>query len=127
MKGDIAVISEHNIRIHTLTGEFNFDYLFQSIVDVYNNQDAKHGLNSIWDFSKVKNIQKITLEQLKKIVAYVAWKRTKMGRIKTALIVSEKVDFGLARIYEQEMESATQADIHVFYSIEEAIKWINSI
>jgi hypothetical protein len=126
MKIEIMTIDEQNIRIHTLSGEFNFDYLFQYIVDVYNDPSFEPRLSSIWDLTRVKNVQTISLEQLEKIVAYVSWKRAKLGKIKTALVVTKKVDFGLARMYEQEMEATNQAEINVFQNIDRAIEWINS-
>ena len=126
MKIEIMTMDEQNIRIHTLSGEFNFDYLFQYIVDVYNDPNFEPRLSSIWDLTKVKNVHTISLEQLEKIVAYVSWKRAKLGKIKTALVVTEKVDFGLARMYEQEMEATNQAEINVFQTIDRAIEWINS-
>lgn len=126
MKIETMTIKEQKIRIHTLSGNFNFDYLFQTIVDVYNDPDFDPQLQSVWDFTKTQDVQTISLEQLKKIVAYVVWKRSKVGKIRTAIVVSEKVDFGLARMYEQEMEAANQAEINVFRNVEVALEWINS-
>ena len=126
MKIETLIIEKQNLRIHTVTGAFNFDFLFQSIVDVYNNPDFVPRFNSIWDFTQVNQIQSISLEQLEKLVAYVTWKRSRIGKVRTALVVSEKIDFGLARMYEQEMEASNQADINVFRNIDLAIEWIKS-
>ena len=126
MKIEVLKIDKQNLRLHTLSGDFNFDYLFQSIVDIYNDHKFNPHLSSVWDFTNVKQIQNISLEQLEKIAAYVTWKRNKLGKIKTAIVVSEKVDFGLARIYEQEMEAANQAEINVFRNLDLAIEWIKS-
>ena len=126
MKIEVLKIDKQNLRLHTLSGDFNFDYLFQSIVEIYNDHKFNPHLSSVWDFTNVKQIQNISLEQLEKIVAYVTWKRNKLGKIKTAIVVSEKVDFGLARIYEQEMEAANQAEINVFRNLDLAIEWIKS-
>lgn len=126
MKIEVLKIDKQNLRIHSLSGDFNFDYLFQSIVDIYNDRKFNPHLSSVWDFTNVKHIQNISLEQLEKIVAYVTWKRNKLGKIKTAIVVSEKVDFGLARMYEQEMEASNQAEINVFRNLDMAIEWIKS-
>ena len=123
---ETTTIKEHKIRIHTLTGEFNFEYLFQSIFDVYNDPDFNPQFQSVWDFSQVKQMQIISFEQLEKIVAYVVWKRTKFGKIRTAIVVSEEIDFGLAQMYEQEMEATNQGEINVFRKIDTALEWIKS-
>ena len=123
---ETMTIKEQKIRIHTLTGEFNFEYLFQSIFDIYNDPDFDPQFQSVWDFSQVKQMQAISFEQLEKIVAYVVWKRTKFCKIMTAIVVSEKIDFGLAQMYEQEMEAANQAEINVFRKVDTAIEWIKS-
>jgi len=126
MKIDIMTLGEQNLRIHTLTGDFNFDYLFQSVVDIYNDQNFDPQFSSIWDLTHVKNVHDISREELEKIVAYVTWKRSKLGKIRTAIIVSEEVDFGVARMYEQEMEATNQAEINVFHNIDTAIEWLKS-
>ena len=36
---------KEKIRIHTLSGEFEFDILFQHIVDVYNDPNFNPNLN----------------------------------------------------------------------------------
>jgi len=124
MKIDSTIIKEQKIRIHSLSGEFDFDTLFQAIVDVYTHSRFDPSYNSVWDFRQVENLQKIAMDQLEKIVAYVVWKRSKMSKTKTAIVVSGDIDLGLAKMYEREMESANLVEISIFTEMEEALGWI---
>ena len=125
MKIETTTIREQKIRIHSLTGEFDFDMLFQTLVDVYTNPQFDPVFNSIWDFRKVENLQKISMEQLEKIVAYVAWKRSRLGKTKTAIVISGDVDLGLAKMYEREMEATNMVEISIFSKVGEAFDWLN--
>ena len=103
---------------------FSFDELFQSLVDVYNDPDFDPDLSSIWDFTAVEDLQKINADEINKIVSYVSWKRSAHSKIRTAIVVSKKIDFGLARMYEQEMEAASQNEINVFRDLNSALEWL---
>jgi len=124
MRIEVTTISEKKIRIHSLHGEFEFDQLFQAIVDVYTHPQFDPAFKSVWDFRKVQNLQKISMEQLEKIVAYVAWKRSKLVKTKTAIVVSGEIELGLAKMYEREMEAANMVEISVFSKVEEALDWL---
>jgi len=125
MRIETTTISEKKIRIHTLSGEFDFDMLFQTLVDVYTRPQFDPVISSIWDFSKVDNLQKISMEQLEKIVAYVAWKRSRLGKTKTGIVVSGDIDLGLAKMYEREMETTNMVEISIFSKVEEALDWLS--
>jgi hypothetical protein len=124
MKIETTTIREQKIRIHSLTGEFDFDMLFQTLVDVYTSPQFDPVFNSIWDFSKVKNLQRISMEQLEKMVAYVAWKRSRLGKTRTAIVVSGEVDLGLAKMYEREMEATNMVEISIFSEVDDALGWL---
>jgi hypothetical protein len=124
MKIETTFMPNRKLRVQTLSDEFDFDTLFQAIVDVYNHPQFDPSFNSIWDFSKVENIQRISLDQLEKIVAYVVWKRSKYNKVRTAIVVSSDIDFGLAKLYEREVEAANQADISIFHNLNDALIWL---
>jgi hypothetical protein len=117
---------KENIRIHTLTGEFDFDSLFQHLEDIYNDPNFDPALNSVWDLTKVEGIQKINSDLLERIVAYVNRKRSKHGKMRTVIVVSKKVDFGIARMYEQKLEATGMSEISVFKDLNNALAWIKT-
>jgi hypothetical protein len=112
-------------RIHTLTGGFNFEAFFDALVGVYDDDDFDPNLNSVWDFIDVEGIEKISTDQIQKIVAYVSWKREEYGSMKTALVVSNRIHYGIARMYEQNIEATSESEIMVFRDLESAIQWIS--
>lgn len=116
---------ESKFRIHTLTGDFDFDSLFDALVKVYDDDNFDPNLNSIWNLINVKGIESTSNDQIQKIVAYVSWKREKYGSMKTALVVSNKIHYGIARMYEQSLEAASKSEIMVFRDLESAIQWIS--
>ncbi len=112
------------IRTHTLSGAFEFDALFGALKDIYNDPGFDPELNSIWDMTKLAGLQLISPEQLKDVVAYVTKVRSKHGSLKTALVVSKKIDFGIARVYELSMKPDSNNEVMVFKDVKKAEEWI---
>ena len=125
MKLDTKINEKSKYRIHRLTGEFNFDALFEFLVSVYDDKDFDPLLNSVWNLSDVGGIEKISTDQIQKIVTYVSWKREKYGSMKTALVVSSRINYGIARMIEQSLEAASKSEIMVFRDLETALDWIS--
>jgi len=125
MNIETEINESSNFRIHTLTGDFDFDELFDALVSVYDDENFDRNLNSVWDFIDVKGIETISTNQIQKIVAYVTWKREKYGGMKTALVVSNKIHYGIARMYEQSLEASSKSEIMVFRDLGSAVEWIS--
>ena len=124
MELETKINKKSKFRIHTLNGEFNFDDLFESVVGVYDDKNFDPDLNSVWNLVDVEGIEKISNDQMQKIVAYVSWKREKYGSMKTAIVVSSRIHYGIARMYEQSLEAASKSEIMVFRDLESALQWI---
>ena len=125
MRMETEINEKARFRIHTLNGDFNFDEIFEALVRVYDSRDFNPDLNSVWDLIDLKGIEKTSSDQIQKIVAYVSWKREKYGSMKTALVVSSRIHYGIARMYEQSLEAASKSEIMVFRDLESAIQWIS--
>jgi hypothetical protein len=122
---ETEINEQSGFRIHTLTGDFEFEVLFETLVEVYDSKDFDPDLNSVWDLIDIKGIEKITSDQIQKIVAYVSWKREKYGGMKTALVVSSRTHYGIARMIEQSLEAASNSEVMVFRDLESAVQWIS--
>ena len=112
------------IRIHTLSGAFEFDMLYSALEDIYDDPEFDPELNSIWDFTRVAGLQLISPDQLNKVVAFIIKQRSQFGALKTALVVSKKIDFGLARVYELSLKSDENNEVMVFKEVDKAVEWI---
>ena len=126
MKITTALNNKENIRIHTLSGKFNFDELYNALYDLYNDPGFDPKLNSLWDVRNVDAINIVSTYQIERIVRFVTQKRGLKQTIKIAVVVSKKFDFGLARMYEQKQESVSDNEIQVFTDINKSIEWIKS-
>ena len=126
MKSTSIIYKEDKLRVHTLSGQFDYDNLFTELKNIYDSPNFDPELNSVWDFSEVVDLEKVNPEQIQKIVAFVSWKRSKYGAMKTALVVSSKLHYGIARIYELSMESASKNNIMVFKDMGQALDWIKT-
>ena len=124
MNLETTINEKSGFRIHTLTGEFDFDGLFESLIGVYDDINFDPKLNSVWNMIDVDGIEKISTYQIQKIVAYVSWKREKYGNMKTAIVVSTRTHYGIARMYEQILEAASKSEIMVFKDLDSALQWI---
>jgi hypothetical protein len=73
----------------------------------------------------VDGIENIATDQIQKIVAYVSWKRETYGGMRTALVVSTRIHYGIARMYEQSLEASSKSEIMVFRDLNSALQWIS--
>ena len=124
MRVETTFEKKSNVRIHTLTGAFEFDALLSTLEDIYGDPDFDPELNSVWDLTGVAGVQLITPDQMKELVIYVSSQRSQYEAIKTALVVSKKIDFGIARVYELSMKSDTNNEVMVFKDLDKAMEWI---
>jgi hypothetical protein len=124
MKIETTIDQTAKLRTHTLSGTFEFDALYSTLEDIYDDPEFDPELNSVWDLTEVAGIQLIEPDQLKRVVAFVAKERSIHGSIKTALVVSKKIDFGIARVYELSLTANSNNDVMVFRDFEKALEWI---
>jgi hypothetical protein len=124
MKLVTEINKKSKFRIHTFTGDFDFDALFEALVGIYDDKNFDPNLNSVWNLTDVEGIERTATDQIQKIVAYVSWKRAKYGSMKTAIVVSSKIHYGIARMYEQSLEAASKSEIMVFRDLDSALQWI---
>jgi len=124
MKVDSEVFPREKYRIHRLSGEFDFELIRNNVISVYSDPEFNPEFNSIWDLRQMENLQKISKEEIEWIVSFVRNQRSIYGKIKTALVVSEKLHFGIARIYEMSLQKDSNNEVMVFKDIEKALSWM---
>ncbi len=124
MKIKSEIYAREKYRIHSLSGEFDFEFIKNNLLSVYRDPEFNPEFNSIWDLSQVNSLQKISPDEIEWIVSFVKNQRSLYGKIKTALVVAEKLHFGIARIYEMSLEEDTNNEVMVFKDIKKALAWI---
>ena len=125
MKIKTEINQKKNVRVHIVSGQFDLEILFKSLMDLYSKMPLQSDMNVLWDLRGVEGIASLAAEQLHKIVNLVSKKWGTSGKSKAALVVAKQVDFGLARVYEQELESRSPSKVRVFKDIKKAIQWID--
>ena len=114
-----------NVRVHIVTGKFDTNTLFRTLTEMYNKFKFSSDMNVLWDFRATEDIAIVSLSELNKIITLVSRNWGKKSSRKAALVVSRKVDFGLARLYEQSVEAQSNSKIKVFTDIKKAVSWID--
>lgn len=114
-----------NVRVHIVSGIFDINTLYRTLVEMYNKFKFSADMNVLWDFRATEEIAKVSLSELNKIITLVGRKWGKQGVSRAALVVSRRVDFGLARLYEQSVEVQSNSKIKVFTDIKKAVSWID--
>ena len=64
MELETKINKEYKYRIHTLSGEFDFDALFESLVGVYDDPNFDPDLNSVWNLVDLDGIEKTGSDQI---------------------------------------------------------------
>jgi len=125
MKIKTEINQKKNVRVHIVSGQFDVEVLFESLTEMYSSLPLHADMNVLWDLRATEGIGSLATGQLDKIISLVGNKWGAGGKNKAALVVSRQVDFGLARLYEQELENQTPGRIRVFKDIKKAVRWID--
>lgn len=99
-----------------------FDKLLTAIVE---SSKWKTGTKQLIDHRKLI-LNKITLDDMRTIENIVKRHIKRLGNGRCAFVVNDALGFGMARMYELIGGEAMHQQIGVFYTIEEAIKWLEN-
>ena len=125
MKIRTEINQKKNVRVHTVSGQFDIDTLYQSLTEMHTRLPMHTAMNVLWDLRAAEGIGSLDTGQLDKIIGLVGNNWGTEGRNKAALVVSRAVDYGLARVYEQQVENQTPSQIRVFKDLKKAVRWID--
>ena len=70
------------------------------------------------------DMRSVTADDIRRVVEHVALNRSSIAPIKHAILVSQPVSFGLARMYELLSQETDPQQISVFYDADKARKWL---
>ena len=98
-----------------------FDELLAGIVG---SPNWTTGTKQLVDHRKL-NAEKLTLEDVQKIMDIVKKHAKKLGNGRCAFVVTEAVGFGLVRMYELLGGGDIHQEVAVFYTIDEAAEWLS--
>jgi hypothetical protein len=117
---------DQRIRKHKIIGRVDFISLKTYLFELYDDPDYDGSLNSLWDLSQAEGISDLSIEEIRAVVLLVGSKWRTNLRVKSALVVSRELDFGMARMYEIQLGAETANDIRVFKNVAEAEEWVGN-
>lgn len=114
------------IRKHKIIGRVDFISLKTYLFELYDDPGFDGSLNSLWDLSQAEGIADLSIDEIRAVVLLVGSKWHTNLRVRSALVVSQDLDYGIARMYEIQLSASTSNDIRVFKNVEEAQEWVGN-
>ena len=110
---------QSRIRKHRVLGSVAYADLKSYLLKLYDAPDFDDSLHSLWDFSFAEGIDNLTTEEVRALVLLVASKWNTSSQVKSALVVSRELEYGLARMYEMQLSAMSDNETKVFKDLEE--------
>jgi hypothetical protein len=121
----IKEIDRHQrIRRHRIIGRVDFISLKNYLFNLYDDPDFDGSLNSLWDLSQAEGISDLSINEIKAVVLLVGSKWHTNLHVRSALVVSQELDYGIVRMYEIQFSATSGNEIRVFKHFEEAEEWV---
>jgi hypothetical protein len=122
MKLETQIDTEVGIRRHRVTGPLDTGAIADALRELRARPDYDPSLPALWDLRDAEI--DVSAEEVRRLADVVAG----LGRlpVRTALVVSRPAAYGLARMYDQLVESKAFREGAVFYSLEEALAWLDA-
>ena len=118
---------QSQIRKHRVIGPVAYADLKSYLLKLYDAPDFDDSLHSLWDFSLAEGIDNLTTEEVRALVLLVASKWNTSSRVRSALVVTRELEYGLARMYEIQLSAMSDIEIRVFKELDEAKKWVGTL
>jgi hypothetical protein len=110
-------------RMHIVTGGISLDDVRVTLEEAYQHPDFRPEAAAIWDLTDAT--VEIPTEEVRHLADFVSKLvgDTATGRV--ALLVSEDLEFGMARMYESILRGQSSKPIMVFRDRKEADRWLS--
>jgi hypothetical protein len=80
-------------------------------------------MNALWDLREAVTTD-MSSDDVRKVAQMVKGRRPSGVSLRVALVVSRDADFGVARMFEAQLDPASHGDLQVFRDIDEATTWV---
>ena len=108
------------IRTQGEASDHDFDDLLTELV---NSSRWVIGTHQLVDHREL-NMKHLTSDSMERIRDIVNKHSEKLGHGRCAFVVKDALGFGIARMYELIGGEGIHIEVRIFYSLEEAVKWI---
>lgn len=118
-----SIDSRTGFRMHVATGPLLPDELENALRDAYRRPDYRPEANSLCDVREAGG-EAFAGAEIRRIVDAVLEHRGAPPGTRTAILVGRDLTYGLARMFEQQLEAESPSDVMVFRDMDEAMAWL---
>jgi hypothetical protein len=111
-------------RLHRVEGELQLDVLQRALEAVYQSEHFDPDGDVLWDVREA-DLSSFSSSDVRQVADFVEQHWGGSGSSRAALVVSGDLDFGLARMYEQLLESRRSGEVRVFRDLDDAVDWLS--
>lgn len=122
MPVDIRVDKKAGIVYTTIEGLYTADGLLAAFEVLFDNPDFQPGMNGIADLRNVETYPPAT--DVMRIARYLIEHKDKIGKSRTAVLVSSDVSFGTTRMFQAYADDSTGIETRIFHEMDEARRWL---
>ena len=117
------IYANGKVMIVELEGQYSAEEFLTYYGDLMSKAEFNKIESIIWDASKLK-VGHVTINEIYNIIENLKRASEKRKGGKAAWVVSDKLGFGMGRMFEMMSEDIIPIKIKVFEKIDEAKKWI---
>jgi len=110
------------LRIHTVSGDFSFDELRETLETLYSHPGFDPDADSLWDLRRAK--VDFSAKDVRVLAEFVATNWGGGGQSRAVIVASKDFEFGMARMYQAVLEDQTPNPVRVFREIDQAKRWL---
>ena len=108
-----------------MKGIFQAEDFIRLFDELLEHEHFRTGINTLWDLSLASHPD-MSVSDLLAIGAHVQQNAEKRGISKTAWVVANEIDYGIARMFEMVNDKTVPMDFRVFRNLNEAETWVDS-
>ena len=121
MPVEFRVDKKNNLLVRRISGEVSVSEIIEYLEKGLRHPDYEVGMKSLTDLRDY--VPTITSSEIREIAEYLLSDAEARKGMAAALVVSQKVSYGLMRML-QELSENPEFSISVFYDMDEAKKWL---
>lgn len=118
----VRVDRPSGLRLQKVTGKVTLQELRSALTAIYEEGDETREMDSLWDLSEAEI--GLSTEEVKHLSTFVGSQWGRRGGARSALVVSEDLAFGLARMYGTHLSEEIRDLTRVFKDKDAALAWL---
>jgi hypothetical protein len=116
-----TIDKQRRFILRIISGAATSDEILASLAEVLKHPDYHPGMKSLTDLRAIQHYA--SPQEVRQIANFILGREEEVRGGKAAIVVSQDVSFGMARMLEMLTESS-QLSIRVFKNLKEAYEWL---